>query len=174
MAQAGGRTLLIDTDMRRPRLHKSFGVANETGVSTAILGEITLEQAVRSSGVPNLDVLPCGPTPPNPAELLHTERFGALLGEALERYERVILDSPPTSAVTDAAVLGHRCDGLLLVLRGGHTTRESAAHARRQLGAANTRLLGVVINQVDFRNRYYGAYYYRYYRNYGYGSATKA
>ena len=106
MAEAGGRVLIVDTDMRRPRLHRSFGVPNQTGISTVIVGKATLEEAIKRTDVPNLDVLTCGPVPPNPSELLHTDRFGVVLADCAKLYDRIILDSPPTSAVTDPAVLG--------------------------------------------------------------------
>jgi succinoglycan biosynthesis transport protein ExoP len=169
MAEAGGRILIVDTDMRRPRLHRSFGVPNQTGISTVIVGKATLEEAVKRTDVPNLDVLTCGPVPPNPSELLHTERFGAVLAECLKIYDRIILDSPPTSAVTDSAVLGNLADGVILVIKAGETTREAAMHARRQLATAKARLVGVVVNAIDFSNPAYGyEYYYRNYYRYGY------
>jgi len=169
MAEAGGRVLIVDTDMRRPRLHRSFGVPNQTGISTVIVAKTTLEEAIKRTDVPNLDVLPCGPVPPNPSELLHTDRFGAVLAECVKLYDRVILDSPPTSAVTDPAVLGNLADGVVLVIKAGETTRESAIHARRQLSAAKAKLLGVVVNAIDFSNPAYGYdYYYRNYYRYGY------
>jgi capsular exopolysaccharide synthesis family protein len=169
MAEAGGRVLIVDTDMRRPRLHRSFGVPNQTGISTVIVGKATLDEAIKRTDVPNLDVLPCGPVPPNPSELLHTERFGAILAECAKLYDRVILDSPPTSAVTDPAVLGNLSDGVVLVIKAGETTREAAMHARRQLVAAKARLFGVVVNAIDFSNPAYGYdYYYRNYYRYGY------
>jgi succinoglycan biosynthesis transport protein ExoP len=169
MAEAGGRVLIIDTDMRRPRLHRSFGVPNQVGISTVIVGKATLEEAIKRTDVPNLDVLTCGPVPPNPSELLHTHRFGAVLAECAKLYDRVILDSPPTSAVTDPAVLGNLVDGVVLVIKAGETTRESALHARRQLAAAKARLFGVVVNAIDFSNPAYGyEYYYRNYYRYGY------
>jgi succinoglycan biosynthesis transport protein ExoP len=169
MAEAGGRVLIIDTDMRRPRLHRSFGVPNQVGISTVIVGKATLEEAIKRTDVPNLDVLTCGPVPPNPSELLHTQRFGAVLAECAKLYDRVILDSPPTSAVTDPAVLGNLVDGVVLVIKAGETTRESALHARRQLAAAKARLFGVVVNAIDFSNPAYGyEYYYRNYYRYGY------
>lgn len=167
MAQAGARVLIVDTDMRRPRLHHSFAMSNDVGVSNLIVGNSSIEKSVRQTEVPNLDVLTCGPTPPNPAELLLTERFRNLVKDLAARYDRVIFDSPPTSAVTDPAVLGNLMDGVLLVVRGGKSTRESALHARRQLLAANANLLGVVINEVDFSSRTYGSYYYRTYSTYG-------
>ncbi len=169
MAEAGSRVLIVDTDMRRPRLHRSFGVPNQMGISTVIVGKTTLQEAVKRTDVPNLDVLPCGPVPPNPSELLHTDRFGAVLQECAKLYDRIILDSPPTSAVTDPAVLGNLADGVVLVIKAGETTRESAMHARRQLATAKARLFGVVVNAIDFSNPAYGyEYYYRNYYRYGY------
>ena len=169
MAEAGGRVLIVDTDMRRPRLHRSFGVPNQTGISTVIVGKATLEEAIKRTDVPNLDVLTCGPVPPNPSELLHTERFGVVLADCAKLYDRIILDSPPTSAVTDPAVLGNLADGVVLVIKAGETTRESAMHARRQLATAKARLFGVVVNAIDFSNPAYGyEYYYRNYYRYGY------
>jgi capsular exopolysaccharide synthesis family protein len=169
MAEAGGRILIVDTDMRRPRLHRSFGVPNQTGISTVIVGKTALEEAIKRTDVPNLDVLPCGPVPPNPSELLHTDRFRAVLADCARLYDRVILDSPPTSAVTDPAVLGNLVDGVVLVVKAGETTRESATHARRQLVSVRARLLGVIVNAIDFSNPSYGYdYYYRNYYRYGY------
>ncbi len=101
MAEAGGRVLIIDTDMRRPRLHRSFGVPNQTGISTVIVGKATLQEAIKRTDVPNLDILPCGPVPPNPSELIHTDRFGAVLAECGKLYDR---DHPRLSA----DVGGHR------------------------------------------------------------------
>lgn len=169
MAEAGSRVLIVDTDMRRPRLHRSFGVPNQTGISTVIVGKATLQDAIKRTDVPNLDVLTCGPVPPNPSELLHTDRFGVVLADCAKLYDRIILDSPPTSAVTDPAVLGNLADGVVLVIKAGETTRESAMHARRQLATAKARLFGVVVNAIDFSNPAYGyEYYYRNYYRYGY------
>jgi polysaccharide biosynthesis transport protein len=155
--------------MRRPRLHRSFGVPNQTGISTVIVGKASLEEAVKRTDVPNLDVLPCGPVPPNPSELLHTDRFRVVLDQCAQLYDRIILDSPPTSAVTDPAVLGNLADGVVLVVKAGETTREAAMHARRQLATAKARLFGVVVNAIDLSNPAYGyEYYYRNYYRYGY------
>jgi capsular exopolysaccharide synthesis family protein len=169
MAEAGGRVLLLDTDMRRPRLHRSFGVPNQTGISTVVVGKATLEEAIKRTDVPNLDVLTCGPVPPNPSELIHTDRFALILADCAKLYDRVILDSPPTSAVTDPAVLGNLADGVVLIIKAGETTREAAVHARRQLTSAKARMIGVVVNAIDFSNPAYGyEYYYRNYYRYGY------
>jgi len=175
MSEAGGRVLVIDTDMRRPRLHRSFGVPNQVGLSTVVVGKSTLDEAIKRTEVPNLDVLCCGPVPPNPSELLHAEKFAEVIRECARRYDRVILDSPPTSAVTDPAVLGNLCDGVILVVKGGETKRESALMARRQLLSAKAKILGVIVNEIDFSNPAYGYqyYYYRDYARYGYGSSPE-
>jgi len=168
MAQAGARVLLVDTDMRKPRIHRSFGLKSDRGVSNVILGDASLQDVICHSVVPNLDVLPCGPTPPNPAELLHTDRFREILAQCGKDYDRVVLDSPPTAPVTDPAILGNLVDGVILVLRAGHTTREAASYACRQLTDARARILGLVINQTDRKGGGYGYPYYapygRYYR----------
>jgi capsular exopolysaccharide synthesis family protein len=166
MAQAGARVLLIDTDLRKPRIHKSFAISADKGISTAIVGEAKLKDLIVHSEVPNLDVLPCGPIPPNPAEILHTERFRAILADCRRNYDKVILDAPPTAPVTDPAIIGSVTDGVLLVLRAGHTTRDAAAYARRHLTDAGARILGLVINQADRKSGRYG-YGYSYYAPYG-------
>ena len=166
MAQAGARVLLVDTDMRKPRIHKSFGIKLQIGISTAIMGDTQLLDAIVHTEIPNLDVMPCGPLPPNPAELLHTERFRTILAQCRQTYDKVILDAPPTVPVTDPAIIGSMTDGVLLVLRAGHTTREAAMYARRHLGDAGARILGMVINQTDKKGRGYG-YGYSYYSPYG-------
>ena len=166
MAQAGGRVLLVDTDMRKPRIHKSFGLKSDKGISNVMAGDLQLKDAICKSEVPNLDVLPCGPMPPNPAELLHTERFRQILAQCRSSYDRVVLDSPPIAPVTDPAIIGSVTDGVVLVLRAGHTTREAAQFARRQLTDAGARILGIVINRTDRKGSGYG-YGYGYYAPYG-------
>jgi capsular exopolysaccharide synthesis family protein len=166
MAQAGGRVLLIDTDMRKPRIHKSFGLKSDKGISSVMAGDVQLNDAICKSEVPNLDILPCGPMPPNPAELLHTERFRQILAQCRGSYDRVVLDSPPIAPVTDPAIIGSVTDGVVLVLRAGHTTREAAQFARRQLADAGARILGLVINKSDRKGGGYG-YGYGYYAPYG-------
>lgn len=162
MAQSGNRVLLLDTDMRRPRLHRAFGVPNELGISSLVVGEGSLESAVKSTEVPGLFVLPCGPLPPNPAELLHTQAFAELLKQVAGKFDRVILDSPPINAVADAAVLATQTDGVLLVLKAGKTNREAARRALRQLADVQARMYGAVLNDVDLRAPRYGDSYLAY------------
>jgi capsular exopolysaccharide synthesis family protein len=167
MAQSGNRVLVMDTDMRRPRLHKAFGVANEVGVTSLLVSESSVHASLKSTEVPGLFVLPCGPIPPNPAELLHTQAFSDLLKELSAKFDRVILDSPPLAAVADAAILGTQVDGVVLVVRARHTPREMAIRGVRSLQDVNAKIFGVVLNNVNLEDPKYGDYYYAY-RGYGY------
>lgn len=169
MAQSGARTLIVDTDMRRPRLHKSFKTKNDAGISSLILGEVALERAVQETGIERLHVLPCGPIPPNPAELLHTDAFRHVLESLKQRYDRVIFDSPPVAAVTDAQVLGSMVDGVVLVVNAGKTSWQAALQARRRLQDVGSKIFGVVLNNVDLDDKRSGHYYdyYYYYGTYG-------
>ncbi len=164
MAQSGNRVLLVDTDMRRPRLHRAFGIPNEIGISSAIVGEIPIESCIKSTDVPGLSVLPCGPTPPNPTELLHAERFRKLVEVLSDQFDRIIFDSPPLGAVADAAVLATQMDGALLVLKGGKTTYPEARRSIDSLRGVNAFVAGAVLNDLDLDNQEYGYYYY-YYRH---------
>lgn len=174
LAQSGKRVLLVDTDLRRPRVHRAFGVSSARGVTSVIVGEARLKDVAQSTAIPNLDVLACGPIPPNPSELLHSQRFGELVREALERYDRVIFDSPPLGAVTDAAVLAPQLDAALVVIKAHSTTRDALAAALRQLRDVTANVVGGVLNDVDPKRKGYGAGdYYYYYRREGYYQADE-
>lgn len=166
MAQSGSKVLLIDTDMRRPRLHKAFGIERGTGLTTAILGEAEIGDVIQQTEVPGLNVAPCGPIPPNPTELFHTERFTQIVAELEQKYERIIFDSPPAAMVADPLILSRMMDGVIMVIKGGHTSRDLVKHALRQLQDVNARILGTVINDLDLEQREYGYYYYRQYGYY--------
>jgi capsular exopolysaccharide synthesis family protein len=166
MAQAGSRTLIVDTDMRRPRLHRVFDIPNDIGISSVIVGEATLDQAIRKTATENLDVLVCGPMPPNPAELLHTDRFRELVAELAKRYDRVIFDTPPAGPVTDPVVLGTHVDGTILVVKCEKTNKDIARLTIRMLTDAQARVLGAVLNDVDIHAKRYGRAYYSYYSRY--------
>ncbi len=169
MAQTGQRVLIMDCDLRRPRLHRVFGKTADTGVSTALLGG-NLDDALQATNVPNLSVLPAGPIPPNPAELFHTERFKALLAELEGRFDRIVLDSPPVVAVTDPAIIATIVDGVVLVSRAFKTRKELARHAVRSITDVGGRLVGGVLNAVDFSRLEYKYSYYYYKRDGYYGS----
>ena len=166
MAQGGQRLLLVDTDLRRPRLHKSFGVPREPGLTNLIMGECEIEDAIKTTDVPNLYVLPCGPLPPNPAELLLTKRFKDVLDMLEERFDRIMLDSPPLLAVTDGVILSRLSDGVVLIAQAGKTSADDARQAARQLRDVNAPILGVILNDVNLSEKRYGYYQYAY-GNYG-------
>ncbi|HET7502932.1 MAG TPA: polysaccharide biosynthesis tyrosine autokinase [Kofleriaceae bacterium] len=166
MAQSGQRTLLIDSDMRRPRLHKSTNVALSPGLSNLLIGEDDYDNLIKPTEVKDLYVLPCGPPPPNPAELLLTKRFETVLGELSRRFDRIILDSPPIQPVTDAVVLSKRVDGVVLVVRASKTMRDELRRSARMIRDVGGSIVGVIVNELDARDSYYGGYGYG---GYGYG-----
>jgi polysaccharide biosynthesis transport protein len=171
MAQAGQRVLLMDCDLRRPRVHKVFGIQQEAGVSTACVDRSVLDQAIYVTEIPNLSVLPAGLHAPNPAELLQSESFSRLLEELGTRFDRIMIDSPPVVPVTDAAILSNRVDGVVLVVRAAKTSRDLAQQAKRTLSDVGAKTIGVVLNAVDLARRGYGYYsQYYYYKRDGYES----
>lgn len=169
MAQAGKRVVLIDCDLRRPRIHRIFNVSGKTGGLTSALLDGKFEEAVLPTEVPNLFVVPAGPIPPNPSEILHSDRFRAFLETMKGKYDQLILDSPPLVAVTDATVLSTIVDGTLVVVRAFKTSKELVKHARRILGDVGARVAGVVLNAVNLSKDEY-KYSYHYYRRDAYYS----
>lgn len=161
MANSGRRVLLIDTDLRRPRIHKAFSTHARLGITSVLLGEQALEECIQTTMVDNLHLLPCGPVPPNPAELLHTASFGRVLKELKEQFDMIILDSPPVGVVIDAAIIGPQVDGAIVVSESGSTARDALVHALRQMRDVGTKILGCVLNNVDLaKETGYGGYYY--------------
>jgi non-specific protein-tyrosine kinase len=147
LAQAGDPTILIDADLRQPGLHRLLGVPGDAGVST-FLRETGEEPPLVPTGVPGLRLLPAGPTPPNPAELLASDRFRALLARAREIATFVIIDAPPVTAVADALAIAAIADGTLLVVRAGHTRRPAAQRVKEGLERVGANILGVVLTDA--------------------------
>lgn len=167
MAQAGKRTLLLDADFRRSVQHKMFEIKEETGLTSVLAGHDSLSNAIYRTVVEGLDLLPAGPPPLNPSELLNGESFAAIIEELSQKYDHVVLDCPPVVAVTDARILGAVCDLSVLVLRARKTTRRGAEMARAGLLSVGSRLLGVVVNDVSRGEEHYGYYdTYRYQAGY--------
>jgi len=166
MAQSSLKTIVLEADMRRPRLAKALGIKESKGISTVLTGTSSLDEAIQPTQVAGLDILPCGPIPPNPAELFHTQGFKALLAELRERYDRVVIDSPPVIAVTDALILAQQCDGVVIISRAGSTQLALLTRTKQLLEGINAPLVGVILNGVNLENRHYGGTYY-YYRQYG-------
>jgi len=176
MAQAGQRVILVDCDLRRPRIHRIFGKTSATGVTTELLNDsatITNDELAEQlkTEIPNLSVLPAGPIPPNPAELLHSVRFKDFLARLSERYDRVIIDSPPIVAVTDAAILSTLVDSTVLVIKAFSTTKEVCRQGMRLLADVGAKTAGTILNFVDLDKHEY-KYYHYYYRRYGYYYST--
>ena len=165
MAQTGQKVILVDTDLRRPVMHKVVGVPNNTGLTTALLENTApaVNGHLSSTQVENLSVLTSGPIPPNPSELLGSHRMGGLIERLSQQADLVIFDSQPVLAVTDAAVLGRQVDGVLLVADAGQTREQALAHAAQELQKTGANLLGVALNRLDTRRGGYYYYYYYYY-----------
>src|SRR6185436_14178706 len=163
LAQTGQRVLLIDADMRRPRVHEVLEQAQEPGLSNILTGDKTYDDAVLQIENTGLSVLTAGHIPPNPAELLGSKRFQNLLETLKTRFEWIVVDTPPVMAVTDAPVVAHIADAAIFVVGSGMTSRGVARTAVEQLVGANAHVIGAVLNRVDLDNN--GYYYSQYYRS---------
>ncbi len=159
-AQADKKVIIIDADLRRPNLHRIFQISNQVGLTDVLLGTSDLASTLVSTVVPGLLVLPAGPLPPNPAEMLGSPRMRGLLDELNKEADLVIIDSPPVVIVTDAAVLAPLADGVILVVAAGEVNREVVQQAKSQLEAVRARVLGIVLNGVEDKAKSHDSYYY--------------
>jgi non-specific protein-tyrosine kinase len=157
MAQSGRRTVLVDCDLRRPSLHAFFGTQAEPGLTNYVLGELD-DLPLQETGVENLWLLASGPTPPNPADMLGSKKLDQIIHDLEERADMVLFDAPPVIAVTDAAVLGAKVDGVLLVISAGHTRRDHAERSKDLLEQARVRIVGVTLTNAQ-RDSMAGGYY---------------
>ncbi len=158
-AQAGRKVVLVDADLRRPTLHQIFGLANEIGLTTVMVDEASLASPpLLETGVEGLSVLTSGPLPPNPAELMGSRRMEEVIASLAERADQVFFDTPPVVAVTDAAVLATKVDGVLLVISAGKTRREYARTAVQRLEQIDARLVGTVLTNVQMGAAFQGYY----------------
>lgn len=162
-AQSGQKVVLVGCDLRKGVLHKVFSIPNTPGLTGHLTGQADLDNViVNLKQVPNLAIIPAGPIPPNPAELLQSKAMLALIEELKQRYDVVLFDGAPVIAVTDAAVMANKVDGTVLVIRSNEVPKDVALHAKTLLDQANARLLGVVLNGVrpqDQKNFHYYYYY---------------
>ncbi len=162
-AQSGSRVVLIGADLRKPILHRIFGVPSLPGLTGYLTENISLEKIIVPSRiVDGLDLIPSGPIAPNPAELLQSKRMDELLEQLGGSYDYIIFDAPPVVIVTDAAVLASKSDGTLLVIRSGDVPTEMALRAKALLENANANILGVVLNRVPLHEGRGQYYYYHY------------
>ncbi len=152
-AQAGNRTILVDADLRRPDQHQIWGINNDRGLSTMMLDDKALaDPPLVQSEVANLWLLPTGPLPPVPADVLSSPRMSEIIGVLKARASFILFDSPPVLAASDAALLGSRLDGVLIVVRAGHTRRDHTARARQALDRVHARILGAVLSNAPREN----------------------
>jgi capsular exopolysaccharide synthesis family protein len=168
LAAAGQRVLLIDADMRRPKVHELFGIPLQPGLSNVMVGNAKASEAVRQTLTHNLWLMPAGKHPPNPAELLGSRRFKDFITSLGDHFDYVMIDSPPVMAVTDASVIAHIASGVVFVVGCEMTAKGAAKAALEQLDGAKAHYLGAVLNRVDVgRNSlYYSRYYRKEYQDY--------
>ncbi|MDN7241669.1 CpsD/CapB family tyrosine-protein kinase [Planococcus sp. N028] len=159
-AQEGKKVLIVDGDMRKPTVHTSFNIKNTTGLSSVLTRQSTAEKVICSSEVERLDLLTCGPIPPNPAELLSSKSMDVLIRQLKDLYDIVIFDSPPVNSVTDAQILANKCEGTIFVINSGHTEKGMALMAKEAIKSSNGRIIGAVLNNFKLTKDYS---YYHYY-----------
>ena len=174
-AEEKKRVLLVDADLRRPTVHRTFKVSNRYGLSNIITSSastVNISEMIDKTAVENLDVLTSGPTPPNPAELLGSERLSQLLDFLREKYDFIILDAPPVDTVTDGQIVAARADGVALVTPQGIATKDAVMWAVKLLQRVNANILGVIMNRFTAQEAggYYGGYYGNYYGGSYYGT----
>jgi len=175
LASGGARVLLIDADLRKPRLHRLINAKNVRGLTSVVLGELGMDEVVQPvPDTPGLGVICSGPLPPNPPELYGKASFGKLLESARGTHDWVIIDTPPVASVTDPVICSRLADMALIVVQYGQTKRQIVRDVVRQLSRTGVRMAGALINKVDVeRDHYYYSYYYSYYYRYGYGQGEQ-
>jgi len=170
MAQMGSKTLLVDTDLRRPVIHSVFNLGKDRGITNFLLGKMSFSEIVKPTMVDNLSVVTSGPLPPNPSELLASEEMDEFIEQARSHFDVVLFDSPPVIAVTDAAILSTKVDGLILVVKAHQTQKTAIARAKNLLENVKAHVVGCLLNSVNVERAYgsyYHYYYYHYYSYYG-------
>jgi capsular exopolysaccharide synthesis family protein len=174
MAQSGRSVLLIDADFRRPRIAKLFNIESDKGMATAVAGACELDEAIHASSIPGLSIMPGGKRPSNPAELLSSQRFADLMGALREKFDMIIVDTPPLLAVSDPSAIAAVVDGVVLTMRLRRNVKPLVVRASRILESVDAKLLGIVVNGVSQEAGYgynygYRDYRYAYQYRYGYG-----
>lgn len=164
-AQMGSKTLLIDGDLRKPRLHKIFGMENRQGLSNILVSRDDYLNYVKKCPIKKLDIITCGVIPPNPSELLTSNAMQQFIETVRADYDMVFIDAPPVGSVTDAAVLSTIVDGIILVAASGTVEIDALVRSKELLEKVNANIIGVVLNKLDKNSR--GNYYYYYYYYYG-------
>ncbi len=167
LAQTGAQVVIIDTDMRKPRIHKIFDEENGMGLSNFLSGRTELDSIIKKTEIPNLFYIASGPIPPNPSELIGSNLFKSMIASLDQRFDHIVFDSPPVLGFADSIILSTFVDGIIFVVLSGKTPRETLQRAKEMLQQVNAKILGVIINRVDIHRSDYGYYYYRYQHYYG-------
>ena len=168
-AQANNKVLLIDADMRKPVQHKTFKLSNTKGLSTLIVNMSTVDESIKQGVIENLDVLTSGPMPPNPSELLSSDRYAELIKKLSKVYDYIIVDTPPVNVVSDALVMSNSVSGVVLVVKHKSTTYDDISESLKQFDFVGVNLLGFVLNDIQSEGRgYYYNYKYKYSYKYNY------
>lgn len=157
-AETGSKVLAIDCDLRKPRLHRYMSVKRKPGLSTLISGITSIDEVINKEVRPGLDVIAAGEIPPNPAELLSSERMKEIIDELSKKYDYIFFDTPPVTVVTDAAALSQFVDGMVVVVRQNYTNHENVAAALKTLDIAKAKVLGFIVNDATRRFRYNNGY----------------
>jgi len=165
----GNKVLLIDADMRKPRLHSLFNLERSPGLSEVLVGKEKLSSVINDTEISDLKVITCGTIPPNPAELLASKNMKVLIEEAEDYFDTIIIDSPPVMSVTDPVELATLSDGAVMIIKTASTPRPAIQMAIQQLSDVGAHVLGCVLNDVDFKREGYYYSYYQYYYKYSYG-----
>ncbi len=176
-AQLGSKVLLIDADMRRPSIYKKMKLSNQKGLSSVLVGFCETSEAIEEIN-PYFDIMTSGPVPPNPSELLGSDKMSELLEELAQKYDYIFIDTPPVNVVSDALVLAPKTEGVVYVVHDSVTTHDEFQKALSSVEFADVRMLGVILNGTNKRKSRYryltGRYYYKYYYSYyGYRSRSK-
>jgi capsular exopolysaccharide synthesis family protein len=168
MAQSGNKVLLMDCDLRKSQLHHYFELNNDQGLTNVLAQQVSFEEAVKETVTVGLDVLPSGPKPPNPSELLGSNAMKEFVKKMEEKYDKILIDAPPVGIVTDASILSTIADGTILVIASGQVAIEAAQRSKALLQKVNANIIGILLNKLPREGRgYYGYYYYHYYDDEG-------
>jgi capsular exopolysaccharide synthesis family protein len=179
LCQTGEKVLLLDCDMRNPKLHRILDLGHSAGMSEYLSGNADLSSLIQETAIPSLFIVPCGCVPPNPAELLGSERMKSILALSNDGFDHIVIDSPPVLSVSDPRILAPVVDGVILVIKGGGTPKQAVQRSKRLLQEVHANIIGTLLNCVDVRSadyHYYSRYYYRYgyYKRYGYRHGNDA
>lgn len=164
-AQAGSKVLVIDGDLRKPKIHKLMGLENKNGLTNILASKGDFKESIKQVGINGIEIITCGAIPPNPSELLSSKQMKMLIQQLREEYDLIMIDAPPVGNVTDAAILSTICDGTILVTASGQVDVASVKRAKELLQKVNANIVGVVLNKLDKNSK--GNYYYYYYYYYG-------